>query len=598
MSFVPRITAAAAALALATAPVTAALAQAPKAPARQSALKVATPPAAPVEGPLKHAPRPTTPAITPADLMTRLYIFADDSMLGREAGTPGGLKGTQYIADEVKKLGLEPAGVNGTYFQDVPPVRRRLADGASITVDGAALALKTDFLPIPPGEYTSQFGAGRSLANVPVVYAGALNDPAAQALDPKSVEGKVVLFGAPRLGDGRRAYQFYVQQFTPIYEKYAGAAAIAIATLDVTPPAILGFFGAEPLIMQSPENALATDKPAGILVTEAAAQKLMGASLNGMKPGTTGRTIAGGVTFADAPTAAPARNVVAILRGSDPALRSTYVVVGAHNDHDGIADEAVDHDSLRVFNRFVRRGGAETPERAASADELAKMRASLDSIRKLRPARLDSVMNGADDDGSGSMGVLEIAEQVATAKQKPKRSVLFVWHTAEEKGLFGSQWYSDNPTVPRDSIVAGINIDMIGRGGAFDEVEGGGPQYLQLLGSRRLSTQLGDLVEQVNKERKYDFKLDYQFDANGHPQQYYCRSDHYNYARYGIPVVFFSTGGHQDYHMPTDEPQYVDYDHFSRVTNYIAELTTTLANTPQRLAVDKPKPDPKGQCVQ
>ena len=226
------------------------------------------------------------------------------------------------------------------------------------------------------------------------------------------------------------------------------------------------------------------------------------------------------------------------------------------------------------------------------------MRASLDSIRKIRPARIDSVMNGADDDGSGSMGVLEIAEQLAKAKQKPKRSILFVWHTAEEKGLFGSAWYSDHPTVPRDSIVACVNIDMIGRGGAFDDVPEGGLRYLQLLGSRRLSTQLGDLVERVNTERKYGFKLDYQFDANGHPAQYYCRSDHYNYARYGIPTVFFSTGGHQDYHMPTDEPQYIDYEHYARVTNYIGELTATLANTAQRLVVDKPKPDPKAPCQQ
>jgi predicted enzyme related to lactoylglutathione lyase len=593
LSLVPRFSGVAAALALVPA---LAFAQAPASPTQQAPLKAPAP--APVEGPLKHAPAPTTPAITAADLMTRLYIFADDSMMGREAGTPGGVKGTQYIADEAKRLGLEPAGDSGTFFQNVPLVRRSLAPGAAITIDGTPLVLKTDFLPVPQGEYTSHFGGGHSFAGTQVVYAGALNDPAAARLDPASVQGKLVLFDALRLGDGRRAYQFYAPQFGAVLERLSGAAGIAIATLDVTPPPILGYFGAEPLIMSKAENRLATDKPVGILVTLAAAQKLMGASLEGMKPGTLGRTLGGSVTFADVATDAPARNVVAILRGSDAKLRNTYVVVGAHNDHDGFSEHPADHDSLRVYNRFVREGGAETADRAPTADELAKMRVSLDSIRKLRPARLDSVMNGADDDGSGSMGVLEIAEQLAKAKQKPRRSILFVWHTAEEKGLFGSEWYSDNPTVPRDSIVAGVNIDMIGRGGAFDDVPDGGLSYLQLLGSRRLSSQLGDLVESLNKARKYDFKLDYQFDADGHPQQYYCRSDHYNYARYGIPTVFFSTGGHQDYHMPTDEPQYIDYDHFARVTNYIAELTTSLANQPVRLVVDKKKPDPKAACVQ
>jgi hypothetical protein len=594
LSFVPRFSGAAAALVLVPA---LALAQAPASPAQQATLPSGAA-KAPVEGPLKHAPRPTTPAITPADLMTRLYIFADDSMQGREAGALGGVKGTQYIADEAKRLGLEPAGDSGGWFQNIPLVRRQVAPGSSLAVDGTALTPKTDYLPLPPGQYTSQFGAGRSLDGLPVVFLGALNDPALAKVDPASVQGKVVVLDAPRMGDGRRAFQFFAPQFAPVYELLAGAAAIAIASLDATPPQISGFFGNDALMLRSDDNQLATSKPVGMLVSVAAAQRMIGGSLDSVKAGTTGRALTGMVGFADVPTAHPARNVVAILRGSDPALRSTYVVMGAHNDHDGFTERPVDHDSLRVFNRYLRKGGVEDAPRAATADDQAKMRASLDSIRKLRPARIDTVMNGADDDGSGSMGLLEVAEAMSKARQKPRRSVLFVWHTAEEKGLYGSEWYSDHPTVPRDSIVAGINIDMIGRGGAFDDVPDGGLSYLQLLGSRRLSTSYGDLIEKVNTDRKYNFKLDYQFDANAHPAQYYCRSDHYNYARYGIPTVFFSTGGHQDYHMPTDEPQYIDYEHFSRVTNFIHELTATVANLPQRPVVDKQKPDPKAPCQQ
>jgi Zn-dependent M28 family amino/carboxypeptidase len=148
--------------------------------------------------------------------------------------------------------------------------------------------------------------------------------------------------------------------------------------------------------------------------------------------------------------------------------------------------------------------------------------------------------------------------------ERPERSILFVWHTAEEKGLFGSKYFTDHPTVPRDSIVTQLNIDMIGRGDATD-LAGGGPGYIQLIGSRRLSTELGDLVDKVNTEGKHGFTFDYQFDADGHPQNYYCRSDHYMYARYGIPITFFTTGSHEDYHQVSDEVQYIDFDKMTRV---------------------------------
>jgi Peptidase family M28 len=138
---------------------------------------------------------------------------------------------------------------------------------------------------------------------------------------------------------------------------------------------------------------------------------------------------------------------------------------------------------------------------------------------------------------------------------------------------------------------------MIGRGGVND-LPGGGPAYLQLIGSRRLSTELGDLVEAVNRRRPRPFTFDYQYDAPGHPQQFYCRSDHYMYARYGIPVVFVSTGGHVDYHMVTDEPQYIDYDKLRDVTQFLHDVAVEIANRPTRLTVDRPKPDPKGACVQ
>ena len=145
--------------------------------------------------------------------------------------------------------------------------------------------------------------------------------------------------------------------------------------------------------------------------------------------------------------------------------------------------------------------------------------------------------------------------------------------------------------------MAQINIDMIARGGPND-VPNGGPGYLEVLGSRRLSTELGTLVEQVNTDGKFGFKFNYEYDANGHPDQYYCRSDHANYARYGIPIVFFSTGSHRDYHQVTDEVEFLDYDKFANVVRYVAALTGRVADLDHRLVMDKPKPDPEAPCQQ
>jgi Zn-dependent M28 family amino/carboxypeptidase len=289
--------------------------------------------------------------------------------------------------------------------------------------------------------------------------------------------------------------------------------------------------------------------------------------------------------------------VVAILRGRDPALRGTYVAIGSHNDHVGIAPEAVDHDSLRAYNAVMRPLGADDEGGEPAPEQATRISAILDSLRSIRPVRRDSIFNGADDDGSGSVAMLEMAEAMASLREKPRRSVLFIWHTGEEAGLLGAEWFTDHPTIPRDSIVTGLNIDMIGRGRA-DDVPGGGKHYLQLIGSRRLSQELGDLVEAVNREGSHGYTFDYQFDANGHPGQYYCRSDHYEYARYGIPVTFFSSGSHRDYHMVTDEPQYIDYGNLFRVTRLIHDVALRVANLDHRPALSAPKPDPEGQCVQ
>jgi hypothetical protein len=420
-------------------------------------------------------------------------------------------------------------------------------------------------------------------------------------LDAAAAEGRVVVLRPAPLPDGRPGSTVARDSVTA---RFQSAAGIVVASLDDF-PAERRAAPRRPAVRLADTAGAGSPAPGAPLptflyVTRDAARRHTGFPLDTLAVGTVGRTLVGNVAFVEAPVEALARNVVAVLPGSDSALRGQYVAIGAHSDHDGIAASAVDHDSLRAYNRVMRREGAGSAPATPTAEQLARIASIRDSLRRLAgsaPARADSIFNGADDDGSGSVALLEIAEAFASQQERPRRSMLFVWHTAEELGLYGSQYFTDHPTVPRDSIVAQLNIDMVGRGGAAD-LTGGGPRYLQLIGSRRLSTGLGDLVESINRSGRHDFIFDYQYDADGHPENYYCRSDHYMYARYGIPIVFFTTGGHPDYHMVTDEPQYIDYEHMARVARLIDDIARDLAGRTERPVVDKPKPDPHGVCRQ
>jgi Zn-dependent M28 family amino/carboxypeptidase len=216
----------------------------------------------------------------------------------------------------------------------------------------------------------------------------------------------------------------------------------------------------------------------------------------------------------------------------------------------------------------------------------------------LHTPRLDSINNGADDDGSGTIGLIEIAEAFARSGAHPRRSILLVSHTAEEKGLLGSAWYTDHATVPVDSIVAEFDIDMIGRGAASD-IPAGGPTYLEVVGLRRLSKEFGDWVESVNAKEPQPFVFNYEYDVPGHPLQYYCRADHYSYARYGIPSVSLSRGEHRDYHQVTDEAQYIDYPDYARLVQMVFDAALFVANADHAPRLDGPKPaDPHVRCRQ
>ena len=527
----------------------------------------------------------TTSAITPTDLRVRVFLLAHDSMGGREPGGIGDYKATEYIAAEFRRLGLEPAGERGSFFQDVPFIRVRPDPATRLVAGGTELLPGRDLLvigrPMP----------ARQLSQVRSIFGGAINDSTGW-LPADSIAGRAIILGiAPGANAQRSLGALGALLRNP---RFARASLIAVAALDLLGPERVATLNGGRLTI---DTTLYPAAVATVILSPAAAAAMLGRPLEGAVPGTPGRPVDGMVGFVRSPVEHPARNVVAVLRGSDPKLKNQYVSLTAHNDHVGFDHAPVDHDSLRAYNRVVRPMGADSPLRPATADENVRIRGLLDSLRKRNPARPDSIRNGADDDGSGTASILEIAERMAGERARLGRSILFVSHTGEENGLVGSAWFTDHPTVPRDSIVAEIDEDMIGRGTAAD-LPDAGPTYLEVIGAKRLSREFGEQLEAANAAQPQPFAFNYAYDAPGHPLQYYCRADHYNYARYSIPAVVFSRGEHLDYHQVTDEPQYIDYDDMARVSNMVHDAALRISTMDHRPKLDAPKGDPHAVCRQ
>ncbi|MGI9042965.1 MAG: M28 family peptidase [Gemmatimonadaceae bacterium] len=540
------------------------------------------------------APSGTSPAITSADTRSRISIVADDSMQGRRAGAIGNHTMTSYLEREVARLGLEPAGENGTFFQVVPMVTRSVDSArTSMAVGGRTRRLFADFAPLRPN-MTERYGASLAPGVYETVYGGRAGDTTV-VIPASAVAGKIVVLDPPVDSTGRQTGAWGTPGALSV-NRFPTAAGIAIVALDlVTPASAAGLRGTSTAISERPG---AEQRPMAFLITAAVAGEILRGSPS-LRPGAAGAPISAGAGFVDRPVQSPARNVIAVLRGSDPQMQDEYVLIGAHSDHVGISATPVDHDSLRSYNRVMRPEGAQrrgvqptTPTPA----QWSRIRASLDSLRQLRPPRPDSINNGADDDGSGSVALLEIAESLAGGRP-PGRSIIFIWHTAEENGLLGSAYFTAFPTIRRESIVAALNMDMVGRGSAQD-IPGGGPRYLQVIGSRRLASTLGNVLDSVNSVRRESFDIDYSWDAPGHPMSRYCRSDHYMYARRGIPIAYFSRGYHPDYHLVTDEPQYINYEGLARVARFVRDVAVALADRNDRPAVDNPVPNPLLPCRQ
>lgn len=537
----------------------------------------------PDEGPRTWAPRPTEPAITSNDLRTRLYQFADDSMMGREAGTLGNIMATDYIAAEFKRLGLQPAGENGTYFQTLAYGRLAYnAERVRLMVGTNALAAGVDWAPLTPSAATRVAGSADFKA-LPTVFGGTYGD-SAFALSPEVVRGKLVVFteqppsapGAPR------------QPANLLSAQNAGAAGILVIASTLPATSFRERVAVLPTVAGSAHGAA---------LTPDIAARIFGKSVTELLPGATGQPVSGNWTYELTPIEHPVRNVLAVLPGGDAERRGQYVIIGAHSDHVGmVRGPAPEHDSLRAFNTVLRPQGANDRIALNSVTDAqwTEINALIAKARAIRPPRPDTVNNGADDDGSGTVVMLEIAERMATGP-RPARSILFHSHAAEEKGLLGSAWWAEHPTVPLDSVVAAHNMDMLGKGRVTD-VKFGGPNTVQMLGSRRVSEEFGDVIDSLNAVRDEPMVIDYSWDRTNRLNRF-CRSDQVSYIRKGIPTTYFSTGYSRDYHQATDEPQYINYDQSARVARFVHDIALAIANRPERLQVlPKEQQDPAARC--
>jgi hypothetical protein len=580
----------------------------------------------PDEGQFKWAPRPTVTEITANDLRTRLYQFADDSMAGRRIGEIGNYKGTEYIAREFKRLGLKPAGDNGTYFQDLAFGPMGFDSTSARLVAGtASLGAKSNWIPLAP---TAQNGYAPKvdLSNVPTVFVGRWGD--STAIDPALVKGKIAVFTSSPAAVGLATPRPAVlPRCDSVPNKFGAAAAAKVeaavreaaaaggagraggaggrgggagATRDNRAPAagalgvlIIALDSAPANLVAASFNGRMTMQPAqpfngtvsAAVISRSAAMTIFGKPADQLTPGMSGLPVSESWSYDWHISKTPGRNVIAIMPGSDPARASEYVLVGAHNDHVGTNPTSVDHDSLRAVNMVTRKQGSNDPSCRPTADQQHQIDSLIARAHKIRPVRRDSIMNGADDDGSGTVVLLEIAEKFS--KEKPARSIVFVSHEGEEAGLLGSKWFVDHPTIPLTSIVAVHNMDMLGKGRS-DEVKFGGPASVQTLGSRRLSREFGDMIDSVNATRSEVMAIDKTWDVVANPMNRFCRSDQVNYVNKEIPTTYFSLGYALDYHQPTDEPQYIDYDHTARLARFIHDVMLSIANRKDRLAITGP----------
>lgn len=478
--------------------------------------------------------------ITTDELKDMLYTYASDEFEGRETGEAGQKKAVNYLKEQYINMGISSPLSGDNYFQKVPLEKQR-APEVELTVNGKVLDNYLDFIVM--GSADTQV-----ISTDEIVYVGyGIDSEMYSDYNNLDVKGKIVLIkdGEPKDVNGN----FVTTGSTENTKWSSGRSAISSkrkAAQTRGAKAVL-FYSPDMLVRYGPYyKRLAESGSYGrmslksneattifIMIGELLGKVIMPKieSINDYKSITTNFKASITSTSKNVDT----ENVVAFIKGSEKP--DEILVISAHLDHEGVKD--------------------------------------------------GKVYNGADDDGSGTVAILEIAEAFKTALDDgyaPKRSILFLHVTGEEKGLLGSKHYTDNdPLFPLKQTVANLNIDMIGR---IDANHDNDRNYVYLIGSDKLSSELHNLSEEMNS--KYtNINLDYTYNDDNDPNRYYYRSDHYNFAKNNVPVIFYFNGTHEDYHQPGDTPDKIEYDLLENRARLVFHTAWEIANRAERLVIDK-----------
>ncbi len=507
-------------------------------------------------------------AITAEQLKDFLYFVASDEMEGRDTPSRGLDLTAKFLALNLKRWGFKGAGDNGTFFQKMNILRDGIdSKRTKVSIGGNDFAFGKDFFLL--GE--NGMASGDMVYGKDGWFVKSKNIDAFEGID---VKDKIVVIN----GDGfslrglqppkgvsnadLKAEDKDTGWADPLsYAKMKGAKAVLI----VANPQLQGFWGRLKSFMSRGQMSVEglergsqsndkMDEPKDampvMLVSQDVGKTIFAGESSGMdvekgfalskKADVSGYTIREKI---------PTQNVVALWEGSDPKLKAEMVAIGAHYDHVGMNPDAPGD---------------------------------------------DKIWNGADDDGSGTVAVLAIAEALSKAKTRPKRSVLFVWHAGEEKGLWGSEYFNKYPTVDIKNVIAQLNIDMIGRSKKEGDTNPknkdlSGEEAIYVIGSEMMSSTLGAVTKQTNSAY-LNLNYDYRYDAPNDPNRFFFRSDHFNYAQNGIPVSFWFDGEHEDYHGAGDHPDKIDYVKMEKVTRTIFLTLWELTELKERPAIDKELP--------
>jgi hypothetical protein len=509
------------------------------------------------------AQTPRQPSISQDDLRTWLTYISSDELQGRLVYTEGlGLAGA-YIARHLNDWGVKPGGDRGSYFQDVRVlgVRTRSNSSVTVTVNGQSRTFKDgDGVTFPRNQGTRQTISGEAaFAGYGLTFAPLRHDDYAQ----RSVTGKVAIFL------GRTGPKGFTSAHNRILNA-RGRAAIenrrAVATItpaapnpqappsNVPAPQRVDFQTAQRLDARIPPQITASDEFFTFLFSASGTDyaTLRTATetqepLPNLSLPDVSITINVDAAY-DVVQTRLTRNVVGVIEGSDPALKDTYVLLGAHYDHIGY-------------------------EQFAFGDRRNAI-ASCTGQTRPTPRPGDIINNGADDDGSGTVTLMALAKAFSRG-QRVKRSLLLVWHTSEEGGLNGSRFMADHPTVPLEKVSAQLNIDMIGRN-RCDEASESNTVYL--VGADRISTELHNLNEDANAALPAPLTLNYELNDPSDLESIYTRSDHYSYASKGVPIIFYTTGLHRDYHYVTDEVEKIEFPKMAKIAALVYGTAARVAN--------------------